>query len=74
MRDKSATRRSSKKKKTADGEEKTTYYCYSEEERVAAIQRLGNNAEITRFKGAGEINADEFAEFIGRTSASTLWR
>ena len=66
VRDKSATRRSSKKKKTADGEEKTTYYCYSEEERVAAIQRLGNNAEITRFKGLGEINADEFAEFIGK--------
>ena len=66
VRDKSATRRSSKKKKMADGEEKTTYYCYSEEERVAAIQRLGNNAEITRFKGLGEINADEFAEFIGK--------
>ena len=66
VRDKSATRRSSKKKKTVDGEEKTTYYCYSEEERVAAIQRLGNNAEITRFKGLGEINADEFAEFIGK--------
>ena len=32
---------------------------------MAAIGRFGNNAEITRFKGLGEINAAEFAEFIG---------
>lgn len=42
-----------------------TYYCYSDEERLAAIDKLGANAEITRFKGLGEINPDEFAEFIG---------
>ena len=44
---------------------KETHYCYSEEERVAAIERCGVNAEITRFKGLGEISADEFKEFIG---------
>ena len=44
---------------------KETHYCYSEEERVAAIERCGANAEITRFKGLGEISADEFKEFIG---------
>lgn len=33
--------------------------------REAAIARFGNNAEITRFKGLGEINDAEFAEFIG---------
>ncbi len=42
-----------------------THYCYSEEERLAAIERCGANAEITRFKGLGEISADEFKEFIG---------
>ena len=44
---------------------KETHYCYSEEERVAAIERCGASAEITRFKGLGEISADEFKEFIG---------
>ena len=44
---------------------KETYYCYSEEEREKAIKRCGVNAEITRFKGLGEISADEFKEFIG---------
>lgn len=57
-------RKGKKKKESADGE-KDTYYCYSDEEREAAIARFGKNAEITRFKGLGEINADEFAEFIG---------
>ena len=42
-----------------------TYYCYSDDERVAAINRLGDNAEITRFKGLGEISPDEFKDFIG---------
>ena len=42
-----------------------TYYCYTDEERVAAIERLGKNAEITRFKGLGEIQPEEFKEFIG---------
>ncbi len=42
-----------------------TRYCYSEEERQKAIAALGPNPEITRFKGLGEISADEFKEFIG---------
>lgn len=42
-----------------------TIYCYSDEERVAAIERLSPNPEITRFKGLGEISADEFKNFIG---------
>ena len=44
---------------------KETHYCYSDEERVAAIKRCGAQAEITRFKGLGEISAAEFKEFIG---------
>lgn len=44
---------------------KETIYCYSEEERLAAIEKLGNKPEITRFKGLGEISPDEFAGFIG---------
>ncbi|MBV5348207.1 type IIA DNA topoisomerase subunit B, partial [bacterium] len=44
---------------------KVTYYCYNEEERVAAIQKIGKTAEITRFKGLGEISPDEFKNFIG---------
>ena len=43
-----------------------TVYCYSEEERVAAIERLAPNPEITRFKGLGEISPDEFRHFIGK--------
>ena len=43
-----------------------TYYCYSDEERLDAIARLGKNAEITRFKGLGEISPDEFRGFIGK--------
>ncbi|MDA3880149.1 MAG: DNA topoisomerase IV subunit B [Prolixibacteraceae bacterium] len=42
-----------------------TYYCYSEEERLAAVKKVGANAEITRFKGLGEISPDEFSVFIG---------
>ncbi|MBR0072709.1 MAG: ATP-binding protein [Bacteroidales bacterium] len=42
-----------------------TLYCYTEEERVNAINSI-NNAEITRFKGLGEISADEFKNFIGK--------
>ena len=44
---------------------KETLYCYSEEERLKAVARCGANAEITRFKGLGEISPDEFKEFIG---------
>ncbi len=42
-----------------------TRYCYSEEERIAAIEQLGPDPEITRFKGLGEISPDEFKNFIG---------
>ena len=44
---------------------KETHYCYSEEERLKALKQCGANAEITRFKGLGEISPDEFREFIG---------
>ena len=54
---------SRKRKKSETGNE--TYYCYSDEERIAAINKLGANAEITRFKGLGEISSDEFKDFIG---------
>jgi topoisomerase-4 subunit B len=42
-----------------------TIYCYSEQEKQKAIQQLGSNPEITRFKGLGEISPDEFGRFIG---------
>lgn len=45
---------------------KETAYCYSEEERKAAIAKLGPKPEITRFKGLGEISPDEFKHFIGK--------
>lgn len=64
VRDKKSTRRSKGKRKRAESG-KDTFYCYTEEERLAAIEHFGQNAEITRFKGLGEINDDEFAEFIG---------
>ena len=44
---------------------KKTFYCYTEEERLNAINELGPNPEITRFKGLGEISPDEFRHFIG---------
>ena len=43
---------------------KETVYCYSEESRDREIKRLGSGAEVTRFKGLGEINGDEFGQFI----------
>ena len=42
-----------------------TRYCYSEQERMEAIEQLGPEPEITRFKGLGEISPDEFRHFIG---------
>ena len=42
-----------------------TIYCYSEEERLAAIEKLQPAPEITRFKGLGEISPEEFVHFIG---------
>lgn len=44
---------------------KKTIYCYTDQERVNAIEELGKSAEITRFKGLGEISPDEFKNFIG---------
>ena len=62
VRNKTIARRAGKKSSDQPDE---TYYCYSDEERVAAIKRLGDKAEITRFKGLGEISPDEFRGFIG---------
>ena len=44
---------------------KENFYCYSEEERQKAIKKCGASAEITRFKGLGEISPDEFKDLIG---------
>ena len=58
-------RKTAKRGKNKAGAEET-YYCYSEDERLNAIDKVGqNNAEITRFKGLGEISPDEFRVFIG---------
>ena len=46
---------------------KETHYCYSEEERQVAVKKCGASAEITRFKGLGEISDSEFKHFIGET-------
>lgn len=46
-------------------DKKHTYYCYTEKERKAAIKKLRGKAEITRFKGLGEISPNEFEDFIG---------
>ena len=54
-----------KKTRNSDRSEFETVYCYSEEERLAAIERLSPDPEITRFKGLGEISPDEFKHFIG---------
>jgi len=45
---------------------KETIYCYSQEEKVKAMEKLGAKPEITRFKGLGEISPDEFKHFIGK--------
>ena len=58
-----------KKENETEAERKSdsvTVYCYSEEERIKAINDLGPNPEITRFKGLGEISPDEFKYFIGK--------
>ena len=54
-----------KKNRTGERSEFETVYCYSEEEKLAAIERLSPDPEITRFKGLGEISPDEFKHFIG---------
>ncbi|MDE6269880.1 MAG: type IIA DNA topoisomerase subunit B, partial [Muribaculaceae bacterium] len=61
VRNKKTSKRGSKTKAAPDD----TVYCYSDEERIAAINRFGANAEITRFKGLGEISPEEFRNFIG---------
>ena len=63
-------KRKAQRGKKNDGGEKQkgefeTIYCYSEEERIKAIEKLSPNPEITRFKGLGEISPDEFRRFIG---------
>ena len=45
---------------------KKTFYCYSIDEKQKAMEELGKNPEITRFKGLGEISPDEFKHFIGK--------
>ena len=45
---------------------KETRYCYTETERINALNELGKNPEITRFKGLGEISPEEFKHFIGK--------
>ena len=61
VRNKKATKRRDSK----TGIPQETYYCYNDAERITAIDRLGTNAEITRFKGLGEISPEEFRGFIG---------
>lgn len=51
-----------------------TIYCFDDNERQAAIKKLGTKPEITRFKGLGEISPDEFAQFIGADMRKTLMR
>ncbi len=63
VRNKKTAKRSGRAKKTDTPDD--TVYCYSDDERIAAIQRFGENAEITRFKGLGEISPEEFRDFIG---------
>ena len=64
VRNRKLTKRGGGGRSSAAANEET-YYCYSDEERIAAINKLGDNAEITRFKGLGEISPDEFRGFIG---------
>ena len=47
-------------------DKKETFYCYTDEERIKAIKKLGDKAEITRFKGLGEISSHEFKHFIDK--------
>ena len=64
VRNKKEARRKSRAGKKG-GETAETYYCYTDEERIRAINKLGADAEITRFKGLGEIDPEEFKDFIG---------
>ena len=51
-----------------------TIYCYDEQEKQAAMKKLGSKPEVTRFKGLGEISPDEFAQFIGPNMRKQLMR
>ncbi len=51
-----------------------TIYCFDESEKQAAMKKLGNRPEVTRFKGLGEISPDEFAQFIGPDMRKQLMR
>ena len=51
-----------------------TIYCFSEQEKQAAMKKLGAKPEVTRFKGLGEISPDEFAQFIGSGMRKQLMR
>ena len=62
---KEAKRKNRTSKREAKPQKVETYYCYTDEERLAALDKLGEYAEITRFKGLGEISPDEFKDFIG---------
>lgn len=64
VRNKKNTRRGASRRKGKE-EDEDVYYCYSDAERITALERLGTNAEITRFKGLGEISPEEFRGFIG---------
>lgn len=63
VRNKKTAKRTAKTKKGDNPDD--TVYCYTDEERVEAIRRFGDNSEITRFKGLGEISPEEFRGFIG---------
>lgn len=65
VRNKKNARRMGSGKTKGNDKPDDTYYCYTDEERITAIDRLGTNAEITRFKGLGEISPEEFRGFIG---------
>lgn len=65
LTDKTAGAAILKKAQSDSRSEYETIYCYTEEERIAAIEKLGPDPEITRFKGLGEISPDEFRNFIG---------
>ena len=65
VRNKKTAKRVGFKTSKKSGKAEDTYYCYTDEERINAINKLGANAEITRFKGLGEISPEEFRDFIG---------
>lgn len=61
IRDSKITR----KNKSKSNEKSKVFYCYNNEDKIRALTLLGSKAEITRFKGLGEISPEEFREFIG---------